>query len=83
MITAWNQTLEDIDGKLHLFCDFAAVSGRRISKQTVCKCLAETGLYSRRLNCVCPFECIQQERSVTVEPKTLVMDTTIMGACSF
>ncbi|GFX63820.1 hypothetical protein TNCV_5032891 [Trichonephila clavipes] len=32
---------------------------------------------------VCPFDCIQQKRSVIEEPKASVVDTTRIGSCSF
>ncbi|GFS54879.1 hypothetical protein TNCV_3576071 [Trichonephila clavipes] len=64
--------------------DLAAVSGRRVSWQTIYRRLTETDCpvrWASRLGCV--FGCIQQERPGIVELKTSVMDIIRMVACSF
>ncbi|GFX66838.1 hypothetical protein TNCV_3049361 [Trichonephila clavipes] len=74
-----------------LIRDLAPVFGRKISRKIVYKRLAENVLYAQRLVAcgaqrlvACgPFDDIHLERAVNVEPKTSVVDSARMGACSF
>ncbi|GFW66191.1 transposable element Tcb2 transposase [Trichonephila clavipes] len=65
------------------FCDFAAVTGKIIHRQTAYRCLAEKALYAQRPAICVPLNPLQKREFVFYGPKNICLGQIKIGAVYF